>query len=125
MLWPQDIGAAERSLAALRRSLGERAVADLLREGRALSLPEAIAIASELSSPTREARDDAAASGGLTRRERDVLRLLAEQKTDQEIAAVLFLSRRTVNWHVRSILAKLDCASRSEAVSKARNAELM
>jgi DNA-binding CsgD family transcriptional regulator len=45
---------------------------------------------------------------------------MAEHKTDQEIAAALFLSRRTVNWHVRPILAKLDAPSRGDAVFKAR-----
>jgi DNA-binding CsgD family transcriptional regulator len=120
MLWPPDIAVAEQSVTALRQFLGEQAVADGLRQGRALSLPEAMTIAAELSSPTGEAKGDAAVSGGLTRRERDVLRLLAERKTDQEIAAALFLSRRTVNWHVRSILAKLDAPSRGGAVLKAR-----
>jgi DNA-binding CsgD family transcriptional regulator len=48
------------------------------------------------------------------------LRQMAEHKTDQQIADALFLSRRTVNWHVRSILAKLDDPSRGDAVIKAR-----
>jgi LuxR family maltose regulon positive regulatory protein len=58
----------------------------------------------------------------LTRRERDVLALLAEQRTDREIAEALFLSLRTVNWHVRSILGKLGVNSRREAVARARAA---
>ena len=56
MLWPLDIAAAERSLTSLRQSIGERAVAAGLREGRALSLPEAMTIAAEVSGPTEEAR---------------------------------------------------------------------
>jgi DNA-binding CsgD family transcriptional regulator len=56
----------------------------------------------------------------LTRRERDVLRLMAEHKSDREIAEALFLSLRTVNWHVRSILGKLAATSRRDAVSTAR-----
>jgi non-specific serine/threonine protein kinase len=120
MLWPLDIAAAERSLATLQQSLGEQAVAEGLREGRALSLAEAIAIASDLTGPAEEAPTAPPVSGGLTRRERDVLREIAEQKTDQEIADALFLSRRTVNWHVRSILGKLDAPSRGAAVARAR-----
>ena len=50
---------------------------------------------------------------------------VAEQRTDQEIASALFLSLRTVNWHVSSILAKLDCTSRREAVVRARNLGLI
>jgi DNA-binding NarL/FixJ family response regulator len=56
---------------------------------------------------------------GLTRRELDVLRLLATGRTDREIARDLFLSHRTVEHHVRSIRMKLDCRSRTEAARRA------
>ena len=125
MLSPLDIGPAERSLGSLRASLGEQAVATGLREGRALALRDAIAVADDVVAPAERASVGAGASGGLTRREIEVLRLAAEHNTDQMIADALFLSRRTVNWHVRSILAKLDCASRGEAVHRARNAGLI
>ena len=52
----------------------------------------------------------------LTRREMDVLLLVARGETDQRIADRLYLSRRTVNTHVSHILAKLDVSSRREAV---------
>jgi DNA-binding CsgD family transcriptional regulator len=123
MLWPLDIAAAEHSLAALQQALGEQAVAAGLREGRALSLREAKSVVAAITAPEERACAGAESTGRLTRRERNVLRLVAEHKTDQEIAEALFLSRRTVNWHVRSILAKLECASRREAILRARNAE--
>jgi DNA-binding NarL/FixJ family response regulator len=44
----------------------------------------------------------------LTPREREVLALIAQGKTDRGIAAELFVTRKTVEAHVRSILAKLD-----------------
>ncbi len=44
----------------------------------------------------------------LTSREREVLALMAEGRTDRGIAATLFLSQKTVEAHVRSILRKLD-----------------
>lgn len=53
---------------------------------------------------------------GLTRREQQVVRLLAEGRTNREIAVELFLSVRTVDMHVRNVLAKLDCATRAAAV---------
>jgi ATP/maltotriose-dependent transcriptional regulator MalT len=56
---------------------------------------------------------------GLTRRELEVLRLLAVGRTNREIARELFLSPRTIDMHVRHVLAKLDCRSRTEATSKA------
>jgi DNA-binding NarL/FixJ family response regulator len=45
--------------------------------------------------------------GSLTRREREVLVLVAQGKTDRGIATELFVTRKTVEAHVRSILAKL------------------
>jgi DNA-binding CsgD family transcriptional regulator len=51
----------------------------------------------------------------LTRREREVLRLMCLRLTDPEIAARLFISTRTAESHVARILAKLDVANRREA----------
>jgi DNA-binding CsgD family transcriptional regulator len=56
----------------------------------------------------------------LSHREREVLRFLAEGATNGEIAERLFVSRRTVDTHVGSILRKLQVASRHEAVESAR-----
>jgi DNA-binding CsgD family transcriptional regulator/tetratricopeptide (TPR) repeat protein len=60
--------------------------------------------------------------GGLTRREKEVLRLLALGRTNRQIAHELFVSPRTVDMHVRNLLAKLGCASRLAAAR--RGAEL-
>jgi DNA-binding CsgD family transcriptional regulator len=54
-----------------------------------------------------------------------VLRLVAQARTDREIAATLFLSPRTVNAHVASILGKLDVANRRAAVARARELDLL
>jgi DNA-binding CsgD family transcriptional regulator len=52
---------------------------------------------------------------GLTRREREVLRLVCQRLTDAETAGRLFVSSRTVNYHVGSILDKLGASNRREA----------
>ena len=57
--------------------------------------------------------------GGLTRRELEILRLVAVGRTNREIAHRLYLSPRTVDMHVRNLLAKLGCGSRTEATSRA------
>ncbi len=119
MFWPAEALAVERSLATLRNDMGDRAVATMLAEGRALSLADAVAVASAVVQPAAAA-GTARLGGTLTRRETEVLRLLGEQRTDQEIADALFLSRRTVSWHVQSILAKLEAPSRGEAAARAR-----
>ncbi len=55
----------------------------------------------------------------LTRREMDVLRLIAAGRLDREIAEELFISHRTVTTHVTSILAKMSVSSRTAAAATA------
>jgi DNA-binding CsgD family transcriptional regulator len=65
------------------------------------------------------ARDDRVVFEGLlTRRELDVLRLLAEGATNRLIADTLVISSGTVKFHVGSILRKLRAANRAEAVTR-------
>jgi DNA-binding CsgD family transcriptional regulator len=59
---------------------------------------------------------------GLTRRQREVLELLAEGLTNADIGRRLFLSERTVDNHVTAVLAKLGADSRREAVRLAAQA---
>ena len=55
----------------------------------------------------------------LSAREREVLGLVAQGMTNQEIAAALVLSEHTVHRHVANLLAKLGCSRRAEAVAVA------
>lgn len=68
---------------------------------------------------------DAEAVSRLTKRERQVLVLLAEGRTNTEIAEALFFSVGTVKSHVSSILAKLEVKSRIEAALVADRARLL
>ena len=56
----------------------------------------------------RNARDDALAT--LTTREREILALMAEGRSNQAIAAALFLGVKTIETHISSLLAKLGLA---------------
>jgi DNA-binding NarL/FixJ family response regulator len=55
----------------------------------------------------------------LTARETEVLRLLAEGKSNKEIGGTLFISETTVKSHVKSLFGKLNVLSRTEAIAAA------
>jgi DNA-binding CsgD family transcriptional regulator len=69
--------------------------------------------------------DRAGGSHDLTKRELEVLRLLAAGETNREIAASLVLSVRTVDRHVSNIYAKLGVSSRAAAASYAHEHALV
>lgn len=121
MRLPGDVAAVERHVGELRGALGDEAFATTWTEGRALPLAQALAIAATVALPAdgpqaAEPTDPFL----LTRREREVLRLLAAGQTDRDIAEALFIGPRTVSWHVGAILGKLGVATRREAAAKAR-----
>jgi non-specific serine/threonine protein kinase len=115
----------EPAVAAAREALGEAGFAAAWEAGVALpvedAVAEALAAAAELAAPRAPAAvsRDAFAAAGLTPREVEVLRLLAEGRSDREIAAALFLSPRTVGWHVTHLLDKLGVESRTAAAAYA------
>jgi DNA-binding NarL/FixJ family response regulator len=61
----------------------------------------------------------------LTQRERDVLRLLADGHSNEEIGRRLFISPETVRTHVRKAMDKLGADTRTEAVAKALRQKLI
>jgi len=63
--------------------------------------------------------DTAADRLGLTARELDVLRLLADGRTNAQIGAELYMSPKTASVHVSHIIAKLDVKTRIEAATAA------
>jgi DNA-binding NarL/FixJ family response regulator len=73
-------------------------------------------VASKLLQHLSAHADDSGAES-LTAREMDVLQLLAQGKTNKEIAAALVITERTVKFHISSILGKLGAGNRTEAVT--------
>jgi non-specific serine/threonine protein kinase len=113
---------------AARAALGDAAFVAAFEDGRLLSLgnavSEAISLAESIAAGSsgpelHPAPETGAGAYGLSAREQEVLRLLAQRWTDAEIAEALFVSPRTVNAHVRGIFAKLGVANRREAAAVA------
>ncbi|MGZ4313667.1 MAG: helix-turn-helix transcriptional regulator [Solirubrobacteraceae bacterium] len=76
--------------------------------------------APEAGAGVAEAREpDALARLGLTAREGEVLRLVADGRSNSQIAEVLFISRKTASVHVSNILSKLGVSTRVEAAALA------
>jgi DNA-binding CsgD family transcriptional regulator len=95
------------------------AIVDLARRAR-LQLPDERPSADARASP-EPVRD---APFGLTSRELEVLRLLVEGRSNGEIGAQLFVSRKTASVHVSNILRKLGAANRIEAAAIARRHQI-
>ena len=61
----------------------------------------------------------------LSRRQREILALVAQGGSDNEIAMELCLSAKTVSWYVKEIRARLDARSRAHAVALALQHDLL
>ena len=100
------------------RDLGPKRTEQLTADGAALDLGDAAVYARQQIDVAR--RDPAPRPreerpGGLSRREVEVLRLLADGKTAGEIAAELFISTRTAEHHIAHIYTKIGVGNRAAA----------
>ena len=102
----------------VRRKLGMSRAAELEATGAALDLGSAAAYALRQIDVARRDPDQQARQarpGGLSRREVEVLRLVADGRTSGEIATQLFISPRTAEHHVQNIYTKIGVSSRAAA----------
>jgi predicted ATPase/DNA-binding CsgD family transcriptional regulator len=115
----------ERARSHVRRELGEDLFAAEREAGQRLTRTqargEAYAVVSTLArvSTPDDAERDIGVRFGLTSREMDVLRLLAQGHSNQTIADALFISVPTVKRHLSNILGKLGLPSRSAVTAYA------
>jgi DNA-binding CsgD family transcriptional regulator len=130
----------------LASALADAAVTHLAlrrRDDGAAGLAEAHAIATELGAAPLRARieslarrariglegvdtvDETADSLGLTRREREVLALVADGRSNRQIGEQLYMAESTAGVHVSNILAKLGATRRSEAAAIAHRMGLL
>jgi DNA-binding CsgD family transcriptional regulator len=125
-----DVGVTHLSLAEAHATHGDRdaarhhlvvgrEIADQLGARPMLARVDALAERFALTARDRRTSDV------LTGRESEVLSLIAEGRTNAEIAATLFMSPKTASVHVSHIIAKLGAGNRTEAAAMARRQGLL
>jgi DNA-binding CsgD family transcriptional regulator len=129
-LLPFDQPIYERAESAARKALGESGFRAASRSSWEFKpedwLAETQAIVATAEEDVRSSRRRGSGErASLTARELEVLRLLALGKSDRQIAETLFVSRRTINAHVSSILGQLGVHSRQDAIAKANQLGLL
>jgi ATP/maltotriose-dependent transcriptional regulator MalT len=126
--FPPVLARQEGWLAPARAALSVSEQEAARAEGRAMPLERAVAYGLEIPSAAASAPGvssasgasmDVSASGMLSPREREVLALVAEGKSNREIAEALVVTEHTAKYHVASLLNKLGATSRAEAVTRA------
>jgi DNA-binding CsgD family transcriptional regulator len=114
----------ERSVTAARAQLGKKTFVAAWEEGRAMTAEQALAaqgrtlvpIATPIPLDTISAPSTKSLTtyqAGLTAREVEVLRLVAQGMTNEQVAEQLVISLRTVNTHLTAIYGKIGTSSRS------------
>lgn len=117
--WPAERLEYERYLVEVQAQLTDNEFQEAQAEGRTLTMEQAIEHADALALTLRATVDEAKEARerwGLTSRERELVTLIAQAKSNSEIALELVLSKRTVEKHIGSILSKLGFNSREQIV---------
>ncbi len=121
---PVDRSPYQRAAAAARTQAGEQAFATAWAQGRSLSPEQALATPGQgaLSASTSAEQTSSPPSvaptpspDGLTAREVEVLRVVAQGLTNEQVAERLVISPRTVDTHLTSIYSKIGVSSRVAA----------
>jgi len=114
--WKATRAELEHYMALARTSLADAAFNAEQAAGRGLSLEQALELARQLTIHPESGPQATKAGDDLTARERQVTVLIAQGKTNREIADELVLSKRTVEKHAANILSKLGFTTRAQIV---------
>jgi len=130
--WKSEIGQALR--ARIVDKIGTEAIERGIAEGQRMGTPDLLALTDRVTEPAQPISSPAppptpretpkTTQGSLTRREVEVLCLVAKGLTNAQVAQALVITPRTVNAHLTAIYAKLGVASRSGAIRYALEHQL-
>jgi non-specific serine/threonine protein kinase len=119
---PGVVAFHEQAVAGGKAALGAREFGDAWATGRKLPLEEGVAFAMGAGGPRRRA---AGSTPELSRREMQVVQLVAEGLSDRQIASRLGISPRTVDNHLRHIFEKVGVSSRTALATWALRSALV
>jgi len=111
-------------MTSLRQQLGNEGYVRAWETGRTIPLEQAI-VTVVSGVPGVSNNSTSGVEFGLTRRELEILQLLADGLSNQEMAAQLYISPRTTTTHISNIFRKLGVSSRTAAVAFARRSGLV
>jgi ATP/maltotriose-dependent transcriptional regulator MalT len=127
---PIDRATHNLDVTAIRSQLGESSFSNLWEAGRALTLEQAIDEALQIALMQEESTSFKPKPANahhqlLSERELEILSLIAQGASNQEVAAKLILAVSTVKWYINILFEKLDVHSRTQAVARARELGLL
>lgn len=123
---PGDLTVGHAARGYLRRDAGEEEILAAVRAvARGLTVVDPVRIEELLAPPEGRQRVQPPEGETLTRREMEVLQLIADGLPNKTIATQLGISEHTAKFHVSSVLSKLGAFSRTEAVTTAARRGLL
>ena len=122
---PGEKRTKEETLRKIRQALGPARVRAAEERGAAMSLDTAAEYALMLTAPAPPPAAAGQGPGGLSARERELVTLVAQGRTDAQIAEQLYISIRTVRSHLDRIRDKTGCRRRADLTRLALSAELV
>jgi predicted ATPase/DNA-binding CsgD family transcriptional regulator len=123
--WPTEVRLRQQPLRQARQVLGSAQTRAAEERGAVMSIAAAADYALLLTSPADSPQSAARALGQLSARQRELVILVAQGRTDAQIAAQLSISIRTVRSHLDRVRDKTGCRRRADLTRLALTAELI
>jgi predicted ATPase/class 3 adenylate cyclase/DNA-binding CsgD family transcriptional regulator len=121
----RQAGAHQEALRRARQALGPARARAAEKRGTAMNLATAAEYALMLTAPGSQQPDTTPGTGTLSARERELVTLVAQGRTDAQIAEQLYISIRTVRSHLDRIRDQTGCRRRADLTRLALSTELV